>query len=167
MVGYKGYIFDEVNKAWLAGVLDSEGCISIRGVTSKGSWRVEISNINKEFINKVLNLTRCGSINKSKGTNHIVYTWEVVRKSDIHYILKYILPYLIVKRKKAIDCIKSIEREKHTLLTCPKCNYTWRYFGRATFPVCPECKHHGTFLGMNNRNLIYNNPKSSLREISK
>lgn len=156
-IGYKGYIFDEINKAWLAGVLDGEGCISIRKRTSKWTWRVEIANKNLEFLNKVKEITNSGSI--SKCSKNKVYTWEVNRKSDIHYILKYILPYLIIKREKAINCIKDIEKEKYTYLTCPKCNYSWRYFGIAKFPTCPSCQHHGTFFGMKDRNILIYNKK--------
>jgi ssDNA-binding Zn-finger/Zn-ribbon topoisomerase 1 len=153
-------IFDEINKAWLAAFVDGEGSIS-KLKKNKNSWRLSIANTSRKLLQKAKKITRCGNIEKHKGS---VSHWEVNRKADIHYVLSNILPYLILKRSKAIKCLKAIEKDKYIMLTCPNCHYTWKFFGKNIYPTCPKCHFHGKFYGTTDRyNLLFKSHASKKR----
>lgn len=94
-------------RAYLAGILDGEGCIRIRNNGSGGCVSVHVTNTNKDLLNWCLDVTGMGYIycirKKRYGTHkkqRKAYAWELSPKQAIR-ILKKIKKYLIVKKKEA------------------------------------------------------------------
>jgi len=90
---------DEVDKAWLAAAIDGEGTISIvkRGVF------VGVYNKNYDFLLKVQKLFGDGIGGITKHSSCHKY---VCFRQDINLkILSEILPYLIIKKDNAVQCI--------------------------------------------------------------
>lgn len=110
----------ETTKAYLAGLVDGEGCITIcestridhHGIkTSRPSFgpRFCIVNTNKNLIESVLQDWTLGSIKEVRRKNpkhKPIYVWEIRRLGEILKAIEYILPYLKLKRKQALLMIE-------------------------------------------------------------
>ncbi|MDE1852493.1 MAG: hypothetical protein KGI38_01965 [Thaumarchaeota archaeon] len=102
----------DVEKAWLAGVIDGEGSIFITKITPKTahhrrgfyySARLEIANSNPQFLLRVLELLGKGStsLNKERRLDW-KDKWQYTGYTTVlKQLLPQILPYLVVKRKVA------------------------------------------------------------------
>lgn len=105
----------EVEKAWLAGTLDSEGWIEIkrgypqsRSLRQVASFRIGVANTNLSFLWKVQNIVGAGHIiekKKAKANWRTVYNWRMSGLNNCAYLLKQLLPYLIIKTEKAKQAI--------------------------------------------------------------
>lgn len=115
-------IMNEIEKVWLACAIDGEGGIDFREYTENNrQFRVSVNNTNKDFAKRakhLLNgkimvqegkLTELGNKRKPKWVAY------VDRKDEVKNILEEILPYLIIKQKKAKDIIDWIN--KHPTMT--------------------------------------------------
>ena len=97
----------ETEKAYIAGLLDGEGCISIkRSRRTNYNLYVEIYNTNKDVM-LWLQERYIGSINsKRKNVNHkVCYTW-CVACSKAESFLELIIPYLIIKQEQAVIALE-------------------------------------------------------------
>lgn len=96
---------DEVTRAYIAGLVDGEGCISIsrdrRGVSYH--LRVEISMVNKSVIQFLHNSLGGGFYrhNKARGRQREDWSWRVFGQRAYN-VLKLLLPYLRVKKANAM-----------------------------------------------------------------
>lgn len=102
--------------AYLAGIVDGEGYITISGVTTKanrGAIRVGVTNTYKPLIDWLLEYGgsvkakpegRVGSLGKLP-----CYHWGVTARLEILALLKSIEPYMRIKRDKAKLAIAMIE----------------------------------------------------------
>jgi LAGLIDADG endonuclease len=100
----------EVDKAWLAGIIDGEGSIHISKVPERRNNRgyaltprLTISNSNQLILSNVKRITACGTINRTKETRFWWkdnYVW-VANSNAIRKILPQVLPYLVGKRGQA------------------------------------------------------------------
>lgn len=104
----------KINKeesAYLAGIIDGEGTISIIFHKQKGypSYGVvlRVYNTNKELLEWIKEKNGYGNIrrqisikNWTKSSWRQVYSWQIYPK-NIRVLLPQILPYLIIKRKQA------------------------------------------------------------------
>ena len=123
--------------AYIAGILDGEGCIQVRLLKHNGSkWgmmkcEVIIVNTSKELIDwlsKKLNLDI--GVRKRKNPKwKPCYYVKTTNMYEVLLLLKALLPYLIVKRKQAEEAIKLIEE----YLSIPRSER-----------VLKEVMHHGT-----------------------
>ena len=106
-------ILSEVEKAYLSGLLDGDGSISLHkcnkygkhGINPRISFAVSITSANKEFteqINKMI-----GGVVKRRSNVH--YETTVQRQVDVLYLLKNLLPYLRLKKKNAYIMIEYCE----------------------------------------------------------
>lgn len=102
----------EVERAWLAGVIDGEGSILISKIApKKGHYRrgfyyrvnLEIANSNHLFLKRVLELIGKGSTSLNKEKNPLRKDkWQYTGSSLVlKAVLLQILPYLTVKRRVA------------------------------------------------------------------
>jgi len=103
--------WDDTEIAYLAGIIDGEGCIydGTKNKT-KGTWRLTINTTDLslfEWINNKLG-RGCSYIERRRNRqNHKqVYTFQAVAMNDVLEILEYVSPYLIIKKEKALECIK-------------------------------------------------------------
>lgn len=112
-------ILSEVEKAWLAAAIDGEGTIyygmhkSSKRIPFKLYTFVEIANTNREFLENAVRICGGGRIKLMK---HVVprpnrkpcYGFWLAR-GGTEIILPQVLPYLIIKREKAIACLRFLK----------------------------------------------------------
>jgi hypothetical protein len=105
-------ILSELEKAWLAGVIDGEGSILVSRIAPrKGHYRrgfyysakLEIANCNEAFLRKVADLIGKGSVCLIKEKRLLWRDrWQYTGSSIVlKGILPQVLPYLLVKRRVA------------------------------------------------------------------
>lgn len=109
-------ILSEVTKAWIAGVIDCDGCITMSSPTGYADIRVGM--MDKEMIDALERLSGVGnswsSVKKFKahrGRKKHVYHWEVCNNQAIQ-LLEAVRPYLIVKADQA-DIAISLKKTAH------------------------------------------------------
>lgn len=132
----------ETDKAWLAGIIDGEGCISLFRRSTYYVPSVKIANTNEKLIN------RCKEILEEVGIEYYIRysdrgerknakpAWELVLESRprVVAVLELILPYLVSKDEQAklvLDWCskskrKSTETQEHYLDNIRKLNQRGR-----------------------------------------
>lgn len=101
----------EINKAWLAGLLDGEGTIVFyQSPSNHEVYRISIGNTFRKLIDKIFEVSGIGKITTYKSRNpkhNQVWYWNVCGE-NAKLLLKQMLPYLIVKKEKALKIINQI-----------------------------------------------------------
>jgi hypothetical protein len=93
------------DKAYLAGIIDSDGCISIQKYSNCGSYRVILTVVQRDMglIEYLYSIFGCSvnvvSVNRKYGKQF--YLRWVATDKKAHQLLKLIFPYLRLKRKQA------------------------------------------------------------------
>ena len=96
----------KVEKAYLAGLIDGEGTITLT-VCNKGQLpqpQLSISNNNLNVLEWVKQKVSCGCIvkkNPKKPNHRISYTWQVNRAGRVLSILNEIRDFLIIKKPQS------------------------------------------------------------------
>lgn len=107
--------------AYLAGIIDGEGCINLNKKHANGrksTWRIRVQMNDREAL-LLLHDTFGGSLEgfetngyqppSRRGTNRKpIFVWNLNRQSSVEAALRCLLPYLRVKRKKAEDALAQI-----------------------------------------------------------
>lgn len=93
--------------AWLAGIVDGEGCFSLsRGTATKRGYMVlRIDNKNHELM-RFLTMTFGGSYSEVKKKGRIYYQYAL-SMTGLRQVLPKIRPYLIVKAEEA-DIVQQV-----------------------------------------------------------
>jgi len=110
--------FEIWEASWLAGVIDGEGSIGLYDYGKEGRRVcIQLSNTDKDFVNEVRRIIGCGSqVNRSKwhkshkGRKQM-YLYCLKGSNRCYWTLKQILPYLIIKKGKAVNIIKELEEK--------------------------------------------------------
>jgi len=105
--------------AWLAGIIDGEGCIDIslgqRKVkghrTLLHQVRVVIQMTHKPTIQKVRQLTNVGSIRSvpRKPPQRNTWSWKATGARQVSAVLRLCLPWLVTKREEALIALAFAE----------------------------------------------------------
>ena len=94
--------------SWLAGLLDGEGSITLAKPPNINSMRISIANNCMPLLEHVLAVTGTGTIvkkGKPAQANHAQgYYWQCYA-DNARSLLRQILPWLIVKREKALTVL--------------------------------------------------------------
>jgi hypothetical protein len=101
----------DVERAYIAGIIDGEGCISPQFRHGRVHVKVEVRNTNLNLIKWLLSKTGLGHVYTAKNRANWkqTYSWEVFRFAEVRAILKVVQPFLIVKRKQAELTLKILE----------------------------------------------------------
>lgn len=101
----------EVELAYLAGIVDGEGTISLRTVSNQAarrrwSWRLTVLVTNNDFalLDWIAQTTGKGWISKSvryRGKTNPIGTWHESEPQRLIVLLENLMPYLIVKKPQA------------------------------------------------------------------
>lgn len=101
-------------KTWIACALDSEGSITEQICDEKKPCRgcphiqIEISNANREYINKIVAIVPDGTIrikpNPPFGTKPL-HVWRLMKQRSVLSLLREIEPHLIIRREKAKEIL--------------------------------------------------------------
>lgn len=95
---------DDAERGYLAGIIDGEGCLSMREYKRKHSapgYRVEVrvNNADKDIIDR-LHAAFGGTVEPMKNyVNRPLYTWRVGSKKDVWNVLVAIYPLLCERRQ--------------------------------------------------------------------
>lgn len=101
---------DKTRYAYLAGIIDGEGCFCI-GAGRRQKWGVVNYNSHLTVGNTDIRLVQWlkenfgGSyytVNKPTPRNKTPYVWRLTKKKEQELLTLAILPYLIIKRERAI-----------------------------------------------------------------
>jgi len=110
---------NEIDKAWLACLIDTEGCISKARPQKRTNlrWNFVIGNTDVQLLEKARQIIGDGAHiylrknNSSKFHSHDsyerkpLYVLNVDRRLVLKQILEEILPYLITKKQNALDAL--------------------------------------------------------------
>jgi len=110
----------EAQKGYLAGILDGEGCLSIRSQKGQRSFyaTLQVSNTDIKMLVYLFDITGLGRLHYSKqyqANRKDSYKWFVTVSKDIYDILDAVYPYLITKRSRA-DVLYQLREIKKTPL---------------------------------------------------
>ena len=114
---YTGTIRNEVDRVWLAAMLDAEGCLFIHKRKAgqhngQGYYRqndnygpgVEICNTSLAVVERIMALVGKGSVSTSESGRHgrkqTLYRWNL-RTVECRDFVREVYPYLIAKRQQA------------------------------------------------------------------
>jgi hypothetical protein len=103
----------DVDAAYIAGLVDGEGSISY----TRKHPKVMIYNTSKElmeWVRKTLGFgTVCLNVRKKRYDEwKLCYMYEATNFHDVYALLSRVLPYLKLKKEKAMDTLKLIERKR-------------------------------------------------------
>ena len=101
----------KTEKAYLAGIIDGEGTVTLTRCHKNRtpSPQVSVSNNDLELLEYIRDITNCGQIHAKKKTkphHQQSWHWQTHSVSDSLRILKEIHPFLRVKRKQAYLILK-------------------------------------------------------------
>jgi hypothetical protein len=105
-------VLTEKQAAYLAGLIDGEGTITIafrygdgkKHVTPNMFPLILISNTNKALIDYARNLVQGSTLKQGNGISRnrkLVYQIQIAKLLDVENLLTQLLPYLIAKRRQA------------------------------------------------------------------
>ena len=110
----------EAEKAWLACLIDSEGCITISYCANTGptrtnpQWqvRITIANTNVKLLETFTRITGMGNTYNTHAERYNKnakksYHTQIVRKQEVCELLTEILPFLIAKKSQARIAIRA------------------------------------------------------------
>ena len=126
---------EETRLAWLAGLIDGEGCLSVRHVMKQPhkahrnslELRLEITSVSTKMIDTTCQILAEMDISvyrdkprfRPKSTRPAIKI-RIQQKYHLHILLRALLPYLVVKKPEAERCLQFLD------LTCAKPNSHYR-----------------------------------------
>ena len=106
------------DRAYIAALVDGEGCISVCRSGSHHGWQVSITNTSEPLRASLADLggrfyfpKREKSWVEGKGLREQVWVWKIGAAWDVHRFLVAIEPFMRIKRQKAIETIVAIENK--------------------------------------------------------
>lgn len=104
--------------AWLAGAIDGEGSIGLYDYGKEGRRvMIQIANSNFKFLEFAKKIIGCGSLHKrnrnspSHWGKKIIQQYGLKGSNRCYHLLRQIIPFLIIKKQKALDIIKELEEK--------------------------------------------------------
>lgn len=104
---------DPVRLSYLAAMIDAEGCITRNSKSTACTWQVVITNTSPEletwlrqFGGNFYYVSR--QRRDRQGTIKQCFEWKVTTAWNIHRLLCALLPYMVIKRARAIEAIQDI-----------------------------------------------------------
>lgn len=93
------------NMAWVAGILEGEGCFYLNKKANAPVCRVQVLMSDEDVINKLAETTGCGSVYRltKKPNRKQVWGWTVAKQLDVHDILLRVKPYMMARRRAKLD----------------------------------------------------------------
>lgn len=106
----------EAEAAWLAGFFDGEGTL-VKYLTTNGKtdkkyvgYALMVWNTNMPALEKCLVITGTGAIKrKCEERPRPIWSWKTGRRADIKSLIEQMLPYLVVKREKALEILGELD----------------------------------------------------------
>ena len=99
--------------AWVAGLVDGEGCIDCRSHVPRRQRhlpRLAVSNTYRPALERVREVLGVGAISSQANPNRPLWRWEVSGAAGVGAACAALLPYLVIKREQAVVMIALCER---------------------------------------------------------
>lgn len=124
--------------AYLAGIIDGEGSLSIRTANGDKVYpRIKITQVDEGFLRQLHNKWGVGTFREYSGESNELssrqsYIWRISSKSEVRWILDGCLPYLRLKKDRALECLSYIDPKETVYDKEPRFNhnYMMRYWPR-------------------------------------
>lgn len=88
--------------AYLAGIFDGEGTVTVRTVKSREYGGVAVSNTDRALIKWLARFGGGVTVNRHPKTDtQVCYSWYLSRSDDTIDFLEALLPFLIIKKERA------------------------------------------------------------------
>ena len=106
----------EIEKAYLAGIFDGEGCVGYykrKGNRNKHSYIsvVMISQSDMRLMHWVRDTVGFGTVYGREGKKHFEYHWETNKRAHVYEFLTNIRPYLVLKAEQVDTLLALIDKE--------------------------------------------------------
>ena len=110
--------------AWLAGIIDGEGCVLFRPVRKRGEHicRLTIGNTDEGIVNEVKRILDswlvfycCTAIQPRGISRKIGYVIEVNRQIEVCFVLEQVNPYLKSIKREKIKLVRDYMTERDAL----------------------------------------------------
>jgi len=110
---------DKAKYAYLAGIIDGEGCLTIgagrKGKVTNYNSIIMIASTNEKLIQWLQtnfggNYYKAGRVSEKWKQ---AYIWRFLKKKDIEQLLLAVLPYLIIKREQAILLLEFVRLPRY------------------------------------------------------
>ncbi len=95
-----------IDRAYIAGILDGEGCIT-RWRGTKG-WGVQVGMTDKPVIAWLAEMGGTFTVRPGGDRRKEQYVWRVLSQRDVIALLQAVLPYLRVKHERAQECLAEL-----------------------------------------------------------
>lgn len=100
---------NEADFAWLAGLLEGEGCFtnSFQNGNKEATPRIQLTMTDEDVVERAANLlgTKVTSTNWRTKGDKAVFRTSLARQDDLKIILTKIYPYMGQRRKEKIDVL--------------------------------------------------------------
>lgn len=100
--------------AWVAGIIEGEGCVSLKG---KSGVKILVNMTDEDTIEKLLSITNVGAMRGPYRwrEQHLQYwTWDVGKHADVIPLLRAILPWMSQRRTTKI--LEALEHSQNRTL---------------------------------------------------
>lgn len=96
--------------AWVAGIIEGEGCISWNG---KGSARIRVKMSDRDVIDQLQAWTGVGSIRTDapRANRKQIYVWTVDRAEELEVLYADVAPWLMSRRAAKLEEIRALVAE--------------------------------------------------------
>lgn len=97
----------EAESAWLAGIIEGEGCIDRNGNRNKVYVRLRVEMTDEDVISRCHTITNAGIVHyvpyKRKEHHSVTWRWSVHKADELKSILDAIYPWLGKRRQEKAD----------------------------------------------------------------
>lgn len=114
-----GELDNPVAVAWLAGIVEGEGCIHIRSKERSRGVALIVAMTDEDIVARVHNIAGAGTVRQLAPRRHgykTLHTWKVTYRHDVAAILNALLPHLgnrrSAKARSALDNISKMNERR-------------------------------------------------------
>lgn len=111
-------VFTEVEAAWLACAIDGEGSFGLYDYGKEGRRvLIQVGNTSEAFVNEFKRIIGCGSsvLRTERMSGHLgtkpMYHFTLKGSARCYWVLKQVIPYLIIKKEKAESIVSELENK--------------------------------------------------------
>jgi hypothetical protein len=99
----------EAELAYLAGIIDGEGCISRLSRARPRRWTVTVGSTSTELMDWLAAIGGKVHARRANALSRLpLFAWEVISWRNVHLLLISVRPYMIVKRNRADEAIAEL-----------------------------------------------------------
>lgn len=125
-------IWDPIDIAWVAGIIEGEGCILI---TKYKTVTIKVSMTDEDVIESLYEKFKIGRITTRKSVHSNwkqVWNWSVAKQRDVARFLLAITPLLYSRRRERISEAVELLHQRFELKICTNCGKKYQSDYRST-----------------------------------